>query len=196
VTGDDAAVTTTTTGTAPHRNDGTGTTGTTGNPERARTKRRPRTWRSRLLLPVAALAVALVATACLPPGATSTADPAGIESMINGSRAAKGLPALADDAQLDGLAQAWADQLAAAGHLAHQDLHGLITSAYMAGWQRLTENVFQGGASSTNALVENMWMNSTGHRDDILDPNVNRVGVGVAHDGAGNTYVVADFGLR
>jgi len=66
----------------------------------------------------------------------------------------------------------------------------------MAGWQRLTENLFDGGASSTNALVENMWMNSSGHRDNILDPNVNRVGVGVAHDGAGNTYVVADFGLR
>jgi len=192
-------VTTTTTGTAPHRNDGTDTIATTGSPERARTPRRmrqTRTWRSRLLLPMAALAVALVATACMPPGATATADPAGARSMINSSRADNGLPALADDAQLDGLAQAWADQLAAAGHLAHQDLYGVITSPWMAGWQRLTENLFDGGASSTNALVENMWMNSSGHRDNILDPNVNRVGVGVAHDGAGNTYVVADFGLR
>jgi uncharacterized protein YkwD len=145
---------------------------------------------------VATLAVALVATACLPPGATSVADPPGIRSMINASRTDNGLPALADDAQLDGLAQAWADQLAAAGHLVHQDLYAVITSPYMAGWQRLTENLFQGGASSTNALVENMWLNSPGHRDNILDPNVNRVGVGVAHDGAGNTYVVADFGLR
>lgn len=194
-------MTTTTTGTAPHRNDGTDTTDTTGSPERARTPRRTRTcrtntWRSRLLLPVAALAVALVATACLPPGATATADPVGVRSMINSSRADNGLPAVAEDAQLDGLAQAWADQLAAAGHLAHQDLYGVITSPLMAGWLHLTENLFQGGGSSTNALVENMWMNSSGHRDNILDPNVNRVGVGVAHDGAGNTYVVADFGLR
>ena len=77
---------------------------------------------TRLLLPVAALAVALAATACLPPRATSSADPAGVESLVNASRADNGLPALADDVQLDVLAQNWAVQLAAAGHLAHQDL--------------------------------------------------------------------------
>jgi uncharacterized protein YkwD len=152
--------------------------------------------RFRLLLPVAALAVALAATACLPPRATSSADPAGVESLVNASRAANGLPALADDAQLDALAQNWAVQLAAAGHLAHQDLAAIINSPFMAGWGRLTENVFLGAGGSTNALVDNAWMASSGHRANILDPGVNRVGVGVAHDGAGNTYVVADFGLR
>jgi len=157
---------------------------------------RRRRLRTRLLLPVAALAVALAATACLPPASTATADSGGVESMINSSRADNGLPALADDAQLDALAQNWATQLAAAGHLAHQDLYAIITSPLMAGWGRLTENVFMGTGGSTNALVDNLWMASSSHRANILDPGVNRVGVGVAHDGSGNTYVVADFGLR
>ncbi len=171
---------------------------TRGNRPTGRThgKRTTRRLRTRLLLPIAALAVALAATACLPPGAIATADPGGVESMINSSRAANGLPALADDTQLDTLAQNWANQLAAAGHLAHQDLYAIITSPYMAGWGRLTENVFMGTGGSTNALVNNMWMASSGHRANTLDPGVNRVGVGVAHDGSGNTYVVADFGLR
>lgn len=163
---------------------------------RERRASRTRRLRPRLLLPLALLAVALAATACLPPDATATADPAGVESMINSSRAANGLPALADDAQLDALAQNWANQLAAAGHLAHQDLYAIITSPFMAGWGRLTENVFMGTGGSSNALVNNMWMASSGHRANTLDPGVNRIGVGVAHDGSGNTYVVADFGLR
>ena len=66
----------------------------------------------------------------------------------------------------------------------------------MAGWGRLTENVFMGTGASSNALVNNLWMASSGHRANILDPGVNRVGIGVAHDASGNTFVVADFGLR
>jgi len=150
----------------------------------------------RLWLLAAAVALTIAASACLPPGATSRADHDGVMSMINSSRSANGLPGVAADPQLDALAQHWSEVLAANGQLSHQDLQAIISSPLMAGWQRLTENVFMGGPSSTNALVENAWMASSGHRANILDPNVNRVGVGVAHDGAGNTYVVADFGLR
>jgi uncharacterized protein YkwD len=144
----------------------------------------------------AALAVAIAATACLPPGATSHTDHDGMVSVINASRAANGLGAVSVDSQLDTMAQNWAQQLAANGQLSHQNLAAIIGSPYMAGWQRLTENLFQGSPSSTNAFVENAWMASSAHRANILDPNVNRVGVGVAHDGSGTTYVVADFGLR
>lgn len=158
--------------------------------------RRPRRRARRLWAIGAALAVAVAATACLPPGSNAPADHGGMLSMINASRSVNHLGALAEDAQLDSMAQNWAQQLAATRSLTHQNLAAIIVSPSMAGWQRLTENLFEGGGSSTNALVENAWMASPGHRANILDPNVNRVGVGVAHDGAGNTYVVADFGLR
>jgi uncharacterized protein YkwD len=160
----------------------------------ARTKRSRRT--KRLWFVGAALAVAIAATACLPPGAGNAADHNGTIAMINSKRAANGLGALAGNGQLDYIAQNWAQHLAAAGQISHQDLYGLITSPYMGGWMRLTENLFEGGAGSTNADVVNAWMASSGHAANILDPNVNSVGVGVARDGAGNTYVVADFGLR
>ncbi len=144
----------------------------------------------------AALALAFAATACFPPDAGSPADHNGIIDMINANRAANGLPGLAGNPQLDYLAQNWAQQMAAADQLGHQNLAAVISSPYMAGWQRLTENVFEGAGSSTNAFVVGAWMGSSGHRANILDPGVNSVGVGVAHDRAGNTFGAADFGLR
>jgi uncharacterized protein YkwD len=144
----------------------------------------------------AALAIAIAAAACMPPGGNSSADHDGMVNMINSSRSLSGIGPVGNDAQLDSMAQSWAQQLAAARSLSHQNLAAIISSPSMAGVGRLSENLFQGGPSSTNWFVENAWMNSPMHRANILDPNVNRVGVGVAHDGAGNTYVVADFGLR
>lgn len=175
-----------------HRHTRSTTSGTGAHGPAHRARRRPR----RLWFVGAALAVALAATACLPPGSTATADHDSMVSLINTSRAANGIGPVGNDAQLDALAQNWAQQLAAAGSLSHQDLNALLASPLMAGWRQLTENVFQGGPSATNALVENAWLASSGHRANILDPGVDRVGVGVAHDGAGNTYVVADFGRR
>jgi uncharacterized protein YkwD len=152
--------------------------------------------RTKLLLPILALGIAVVGTACLPASSASTATPGGVIASINADRGARGLPGLAEDAQLDALAQHWAEQLAANGQLSHQDLYALVTSPYMGGWHRLTENVFEGGSPTTSGVVEGAWMGSAAHQANILDPGVNRVGVGVAHDGAGRTYAVADFGSR
>ena len=66
----------------------------------------------------------------------------------------------------------------------------------MSGWRRLSENLFMSSGGTTNAQVVNTWMGSPPHADNVLDGAVNSVGVGIAHDGAGRTYVVADFGLR
>jgi len=150
----------------------------------------------RLLVPIAALAVALGATACLPTGPGDPASGPGVTLQINEQRGGHGLAGLSDDPQLDALAQVWAEHLAATGGLTHQDLQALLGWDVMAGWQRLSENLFEGGGGITNALVVNTWMGSPPHADNVLDGAVNRVGVGVARDGAGNTYVVTDFGLR
>jgi hypothetical protein len=53
----------------------------------------------------------------------------------------------------------------------------------------IEENVAMGPSAS--ALVT-QWMNSTQHRDNILNPNVNAIGVGLAQRG-GYVYGVADF---
>jgi uncharacterized protein YkwD len=153
-----------------------------------------RSRRYRLLVPVVALLVALTAGACL--GPDDPGSPPGIAAQINAQRSARGMPGLGEDAQLDALAQDWANHLAAVGGLQHQDLGALLSWDVMAGWQRLTENLYMGSGGVTNGQVVNSWMGSSPHAANVLDGAVNRVGVGIAHDGAGRTYVVADFGLR
>jgi uncharacterized protein YkwD len=150
--------------------------------------------RYRLLVPVVALLVALGATACL--GPDDGGSPPGVAAQINAQRGAHGMPDLAQDGQLDALAQVWADHLAAVGGLEHQNLGALLSWNVMSAWRGVTENLYQGPGGVTNGQVVNTWMGSPPHAANILDGGVNSVGVGIAHDGAGRTYVVADFGLR
>ncbi len=150
--------------------------------------------RYRLLVPAIALLVALGATACL--GPDDGGSPPGVAAQINAQRSAHGMTGVGQDAQLDALAQVWADHLAAVGGLEHQNLGALLTWDVMAAWRRLTENLFMSSGGVTNGQVVNTWMGSPPHAANILDGGVNSVGVGIAHDGAGRTYVVADFGLR
>ncbi|MDD2181232.1 MAG: LysM peptidoglycan-binding domain-containing protein [Bacilli bacterium] len=48
------------------------------------------------------------------------------------------------------------------------------------------ENIASG--QRTAADVMNSWMNSSGHRSNILNPTYNQIGVGVARDNNGNLY--------
>ena len=153
--------------------------------------------RTKFLTPILVVAIAVVGTACLPNAAADAlASPSGMVAAINADRNANGLGALTEDAQLSVVAQNWANRLAASGRLDHQDMNALGNSPYMLSWQSLTENLFYDAGMTTNRLVETTWMTSTDHRSSNLDPGVNRVGVGVAHDSAGGTVVVADFGFR
>jgi uncharacterized protein YkwD len=139
--------------------------------------------RTKFSIPILAIAMALATTACLPTtGPAARASSQGLVSAINADRNAEGVGGLAEDGQLDLVAQSWADTLAATGQLAHQGLIGFTA-----------ENVFLGPGSATTGLVETTWMASPEHRMNILNPGFHHVGVGVAHDRWGRTFVVADF---
>jgi uncharacterized protein YkwD len=114
---------------------------------------------------------------------------------MNQDRAANGLAALTPDPQLASLAQSWADHLAAIGALDHQDLEGLRTTS-MTNWLSLGENILYGPANMSASDMENLWMSDAGHRDNILRPQMNYVGVGLARDSAGRVWAVVDFGRR
>jgi len=58
------------------------------------------------------------------------------------------------------------------------------------GWSRLGENVAAG--YPTTAAVMTGWMNSTGHRQNLLDPRFTHLGVGQATNGS--IYWTQDFG--
>ena len=105
--------------------------------------------------------------------------------LINDERARRGLPALGWDDNAAEKAQAWAEQLAATRSLSHSRL----TDGISGGWQVLGENV--GYARSVDD-THTGFMNSTKHREAILNGAYSSVGVGVAENG-GLVYVVEVF---
>ena len=133
--------------------------------------------RARVALVAGLVVVALAA--CVSPPQQQAID------LVNASRRDNGLPALTAHAQLVAKAQAWADKLAQDGRLSHSDLRIGITVPHNA----LGENV--GFASSIEAVQQD-FMQSPGHRANILDPRYQNVGTGVARVGD-RVYVVKEF---
>jgi hypothetical protein len=136
------------------------------------------------------VATALVGSAALAsPAFASPASDLGVAT--NASRASDGLPALALNAQLNAVAQAWANQLAAANVLSHNPaLRGQVSD-----WSVLGENVGMAGDVPT---VQAAFMASAPHRANILDPRYTQMGVGSATSiypscGCKVLWVVVDF---
>ncbi len=153
---------------------------------------------TRRLAPVALAAIlTLSAAACAPTGGNGGGGVTGdVVASVNQDRAAHGLAPLAWDQQLTAYAQSWAGRIAAAGDLVHTDLGGLMRLPYMASWWTMRENLLYAPAGTSGADAENLWMASSPHQANILDPDVNYIGVGAVYDGAGRVWMVAEFGAR
>ncbi len=93
-------------------------------------------------------------------------------TRINNYRAANGRIRLAEDYQASQVAQKWTQQMAATNRLAHNPNY---TTQVTTSWYRIGENVGYGGSEAT---VFQAFLNSTGHRANILRPEYNRVGIG------------------
>jgi len=136
------------------------------------------------------VATALVGSAAL--AAPAFASPAGdLGAATNVSRASNGLPALTVNSSLTAVAQAWANQLAAANVLSHNPaLRNQVSD-----WNVLGENVGMAGDIPT---VQAAFMASPPHRANILDPRYTQMGVGEATSiypscGCKVLWVVVDF---
>jgi Cysteine-rich secretory protein family len=53
----------------------------------------------------------------------------------------------------------------------------------------VSENVAE---APNSAMIHDLWMNSAGHRANLLDPNVDSIGISVIHD-SGEYFAVEDF---
>ena len=106
-------------------------------------------------------------------------------TRINALRAQVHVQPLYVDAQLTGLAQAWAQHMAATGVLSHSSLTAGVTEQ----WGKLGENV---GVGPDNATVWNAFLHSAEHYANLVDPAYNRVGVGVAF-GHGSEWTCHKF---
>ena len=98
-------------------------------------------------------------------------------SQANSQRARHGLPPLAVDSQLMNSAGRHAQWMASNRNLSHG--HGVA------------ENIAMGQPSASEAVRS--WMNSSGHRANMLGSGYTRIGVAVAYSSNGTPYWCQQF---
>ncbi|MFI5754107.1 CAP domain-containing protein [Streptomyces sp. NPDC051569] len=116
-------------------------------------------------------------------------------TLVNKERARVGCGPLRADSGLGALAQNFSDDMAERGFFDHTDPDGKTPwdRADKAGVKNLGgENIARGQA--TAQAVMDAWMNSEGHRANILNCDYTRIGVGV-RTGSGGPWWTQDFGF-
>lgn len=106
------------------------------------------------------------------------------------ARADAGVAPLREDPAFDQVSRAWAANLAQTGNLAHNPSYVGQIARYVPDWQRMTENV---GYASSASQLHQAYMNSPGHRANILDRSVQRVGIGCVRDADGRMWSALNF---
>ncbi|MFI7538764.1 CAP domain-containing protein [Streptosporangium sp. NPDC049376] len=116
--------------------------------------------------------------------------------LTNAERRAGGCPALRDDSRLRSAAQGHSADMAANNYFNHTSKDG----------RTMTDRIKASGFSPLSAWAENMawgqrtpaevvkaWMNSPGHRRNIMTCSYTHIGIGVATSPRGRVYWTQDF---
>jgi uncharacterized protein YkwD len=145
-------------------------------------------------LVVASLAILLVPEAGAARKASSEAT---LLQAVNATREAHGLPALRVDARLRTAARSWSGDLLRTNAFTHGDFAGRMKMFHVFGLAG--ENLAWGTGSYASAgSVVAMWLESPGHRENLLKPSYRRIGIGIARGtflgNPGASVVTADFG--
>ncbi|NEC92032.1 CAP domain-containing protein [Streptomyces sp. SID12501] len=114
--------------------------------------------------------------------------------LVNEERAKVGCSAVSANSALQDLAEAFSEDMAARDFFDHTDPDGLSPwdRADKAGITSLGgENIARGQADAAAVMVA--WMNSPGHKANILNCDFKTLGVGV-HFGSGGPWWTQDFG--
>lgn len=141
------------------------------------------------------LAIVLASAAIIAPTtATAAGGPAGdVFSITNTQRTQAGLRPLVSDPALDAAAAEWARHLAATCTFEHSTSAWRSARIAPSGWSASGENI-AAGQPDANAVVV-AWMNSDGHRANILNARYTGLGVGYATGSCYRTYWVQIFGI-
>ena len=118
--------------------------------------------------------------------------------LTNVEREKAGLPPLKANTRLSKAAQSHSEAMATRDFFAHEDPETqsapsdrATTAGYQ--WSTVAENLHAGGATPVEALKG--WMNSPGHKANILNPLVREIGVGYVLDEA-DAFPQADSAYR
>ena len=116
----------------------------------------------------------------VPEGNSTTTQAQSVLQLTNNYRSQYGKKALKLDAELCRVAQAKADDMAAKGYFSHTSpTYGSpsqMLKSFGVGYRYMGENIAKGYNSASS--VVNGWMNSQGHRENILNGNFGSLGVG------------------
>ncbi|MGW4921668.1 CAP domain-containing protein [Streptomyces parvulus] len=116
-------------------------------------------------------------------------------ALVNEERAAAGCSPVTANDRLTRAADDYSDVMASSGVMSHTGPDGstMASRVEAAGyqWSTLGENIARGEADA--ASVMDSWMNSEGHRANILNCSFKELGVGV-HFGDGGPWWTQDFG--
>ena len=107
--------------------------------------------------------------------------------LHNHQRSFRGAARLQRDGELSDYARNWAETMARSGSMKHSSLR-FVGSGYSAG----AENVAMMQKSPWEVM--NAWMQSSGHRKNVLNDRYTHAGFGVAYDESGRPYWCAVFG--
>ena len=153
----------------------------------------------------------VIAVLVLAAGCTAPASPTDVEAapaapvmaldmatLTNAERSRAGLPAFSVSSPLTRAAQIHAEQMASLGQMSHvlpgarypEPADRLSAVGYQ--WSAYAENVAYGQGSAAGVL--DSWMDSSGHRANILNASLTQLGTGYARDAAGRPYYVQVFG--
>jgi uncharacterized protein YkwD len=132
-------------------------------------------------------------------GSVSTSPSAPVQqqvlTLVNGNRKRGGCDDLSLDRRLISAAQRHAADMAQRDYFAHESRNGdgagdrVSDSGYR--WRRYGENIAR-GADSAYEVVDG-WMNSPVHRENIMDCQLEQMGIGLAFDSDSTPYWVQDF---
>lgn len=136
-----------------------------------------------------------------PPDPVLSTNVQAVLDMSNAERTARGIAPLefhfdlAEAAAIHGNDQR--NQPCATGYLTHTGSDGSSpgdrirrTGLTVSNW---AENIACG--YSTPGAVMNGWMNSAGHRANILNPALTHIGISITYSDSGRAYWVQDFGV-
>ncbi|MCG7261487.1 CAP domain-containing protein [Corynebacterium aurimucosum] len=125
------------------------------------------------------------------PAPHAAASVQGLINQTNAQRVANGLAPLRVDPNLTNLAQDWANTLSRDGRTRHRPNYWTF---YPAGLPAGGENVLQAWSDYSDASLVKLWMDSPGHRKNLLDPRAKSVGIGLTVAPDGRLYAVQNFG--
>ncbi|MER5208025.1 CAP domain-containing protein [Streptomyces sp. NPDC002825] len=142
------------------------------------------------------------AAAAVPDRPAATAEKAAryvrdVVELANTEREKAGCGPLRSEGRLRAAAQGHADDMAARGYYEHQNPEGRDAGDRITGagytWSTWGENIHRGPKTPARAMAD--WMDSPGHRANILNCSFKDIGVGVTL-AANGPWWVQDFGAR